>query len=104
MCYSLDLRKRAVSYVRQGGGKAEAARLFGVGRRTLYHWLGAEDLTPKAHGSRKRKLCKAALEAHVRDCPDALLRERAQHFGVSHQSVWSALRSLNIRKKNDEIF
>lgn len=50
---------------------------------------------------RRRKLCKTALSAHVRDHPDALLRERAEHFGVAHQSIWVALKALKISKKND---
>ena len=35
---------------------------------------------------RRRKLDREALRAHVRDQPDALLRERVVHFGV-HLSV-----------------
>lgn len=103
MTYSLDLRERAVGYVRQGGGKSDAARLFGVTRQTLYHWLRSDDLQPKPHGPRKRKLDKAALAAHVRDFPDALLRERATHFGVHVNAIWVALRQLNIGKKNDAL-
>lgn len=103
MTYSLDIRKRAVSYVNQGGSKAEAARLFGVGRQTLYNWLGAEDLRPKEHGLRRRKLDKEALRAHVRDYPDALLRERAERFGVHINAIWVALSQMKIVKKNDAL-
>jgi len=103
MTYSIDLRERAISYVNQGGSKAEAARLFKINRQTLYNWLHAVDLTPKACGPRRRKLDKEKLAAHVRDYPDALLRERSVHFGVHVNAIWVALRQLNIRKKNDTV-
>lgn len=103
MTYSLDLRERAVSYVRSGGSQAEASRIFGVTARCLYNWLKRDDLRPKAHGTRRRKLDKSALAAHVRAYPDALLRERAEHFGVQVNAVWVALRQLDIRKKNDAL-
>ena len=36
MSYSIDLRQRVVDFVRQGGSKSEAARLFGVSRGRVY--------------------------------------------------------------------
>jgi transposase len=103
MSYSLDLRERVVNYVRNGGSPTEAARLFLVGRATLYRWLGAPDLLPKPAKERKRKLDKGALAAHVRDFPDALLRDRAAHFGVAINAIWVALKKLGITKKNDQV-
>jgi hypothetical protein len=44
-------------------------------------------------------LDKAALAAHVRDFPEALLRERAAHFGVTINAIWVALKKLAISKK-----
>jgi transposase len=104
MSYSIDFRTLVVDYVRGGGLKSEASRLFGVCRPTIYHWLSAEDLTPRPAKTRKRKLDKVALAAHVRDHSDMLLRERAAHFGVRVNSIGVALQKLRISKKNDEIF
>src|SRR5665213_2028008 len=101
MSYSVDLRERVVEYVSKGGSKAEAARIFVIGRDTIYRWLSADDLSPRPAKTRKRKLDKAALAAHVRDYPDWVLRERAAHFGVRINSIWSALQTLRISKKND---
>jgi transposase len=103
LSYSVDLRERVVSYVRGGGSRTKASQLFQVGRTTLYRWLNAPDLQPKPAPERRRKLDKAALAAHVRDYPDALLRERAAHFGVRINAIWMAMRKLKITKKNDEI-
>ncbi len=103
LSYSVDLRERVVSYVRGGGSQTQAAALFQVGRTTLYRWLNATDLHPKPALERRRKLDKAALAAHVRDFPDALLKERAAHFGVHINAIWTALKKLKVTKKNDAI-
>ena len=103
MTYSIDFWQRAVAYVHSGGRKSEACRLFAIDPKTLYHWLKCEDLRPKPAATRKRKLDKEALKAHVRNYPDALLKERAEHFGVSHVAIWKALKRLNIVKKNDPL-
>lgn len=103
MTYSVDMRERAVTYVRDGGLRSEACRLFKIDRKTLYHWLRVEDLRPKAHGPRHRKLDKVALAAHAQQHPDAYLYERAAHFGVHASSISRALRALDIRKKNDAL-
>ncbi|MBF0622842.1 MAG: helix-turn-helix domain-containing protein, partial [Magnetococcales bacterium] len=87
MSYDIDLRKRAVEYVNSGGKKAEAARIFGISRGTIYEWLKRSDLTPKSRGLSDRKLKKAELAAHVEAYPDAFLRERAEHFGVRTSTI-----------------
>jgi len=89
--------------VRVGGSPTKASELFQVGRTTLYRWLNSSDLQPKPAQERRRKLDKAALAEHVRNFPDALLRERAAHFGVHINAIWMALKKLKTTKKNDEI-
>ena len=38
--YDLSLRERVLSYLEVGhGGKAEAAKVFGVARQTIYNWM-----------------------------------------------------------------
>lgn len=103
MTYSFDLRERAVNYVRGGGLRSEACRLYSIDRKTLYHWLGANSLHAKPCGPRQRKLDKAALAVHVQAHPDALLRERASAFGVSPVAIFKALRQMRMTKKNDAL-
>jgi putative transposase len=103
MSYSIDLRERAVKYVREGGRQTTASKLFKVGRRTLYSWLQMDSLEAKKPSGRKRKLSKEALAADIKRRPDALLRERAAHFKVGINTVWVALRQMNISKKNDAL-
>ena len=104
MSYPIELRKRVVEFVKEGGQQIEAARVFKVSRRTVYTWLQRSDLTPTVRGPRKQKLDRDKLKAHVSAFPDALLRERAKHFGVGKSAVWKALQKLRIRKKNDPLF
>jgi transposase-like protein len=104
MTYSVDLRERAVQYVREGGRQSEACRIFGISSSTLYRLLRMEDLTPKRERRRfVRKLDGEALAAHVRAYPDATLAERAAHFRVRINAIWYRLRQMRITKKNDEI-
>lgn len=103
MSYNVDLRERVVDYVRSGGSPDDAAQLFKIGRSTIYRWLGAPDLHPRPAKERKRKLDKTALAAHVREFPDLLLRERAAHFGVTVNSIWSALKKINLADQKDDV-
>jgi putative transposase len=104
MTYSIDFRKKVVENVGSGDTIRGTARLFGLSPWTVQSWCKAkDDLSPKKHGSRQRKINKNDLLQHVKDFPDALLRERATHFNVQINAIWSALRRLKIRKKNDAI-
>lgn len=100
MTYGSDYRRRVMTFVNEGGSKREAARLFKVSRETIYKWLEhGDDLSPRPRQTRRRKLDKVALARHVKEHPDALLRERAAHFGVHTNSIWVALRNARIVKK-----
>nr|CRH04613.1 transposase [Candidatus Magnetococcus massalia] len=100
MSYSTDLRERVVDFINEGGSKAEASRRFKVGLRTIYYWLQRPDLAPTPRGNCDRKLKKEELAKHVAAYPDALLRERAEHFGVRISTVSAALTLMKVRKKN----
>ncbi len=104
MTYSIDLRKRVIGFVNEGGSKAEASRRFEVSLWCVNDWCKREDLAPKVHGQRNRKIDKEALRRHVQLNPDALLRERAEHFGVHINAVWSMMRKMDLtHKKSDAL-
>ena len=82
-------------------GKREAARLFKVSPNTIYEWLKrGDDLSPRPVKTRKRKIDRTALEAHVAKYPDLFLRERAEHFGVDPSAISYHLRLMQIVKKS----
>jgi putative transposase len=100
MSYSIDYRRRVVSFVREGGSKRDAARLFKVNVDTIYEWLKrGKDLAPRPSKTRRRKIDKETLARHVRENPDALLRERAAVFNVTPEAIFYALRTMKIVKK-----
>ena len=99
MTYSLDFRKRVVSFIEEGGSQREAQRIFKISRNTIYRWRTNDELVPKVHGQRNRKVDKSVLRQHVLDHPHMLLRERAAYFGVHTSAVGYHLRRLKLVKK-----
>ena len=100
--YALDLRERVVKFLNAGGSKAEAARRFDLGRRTVYRYLAAAKqgpLAPKKSWGKWRKLDPQKLQAHVKIHPDATLKELQTVFGVSHHAVWVRLGQLGFTLK-----
>jgi putative transposase len=65
MSYSIDLRKKVVDYVENGGRIAQAVGIFQVVVATIYRWLGRIDLRATQVKRRKRKLDWQALEKDV---------------------------------------
>lgn len=102
MTYSLDLRQRVVDFVENGGSKAEASRVYKVSIWCVYDWCKRTDLEPKEPAQRRKgKLDWEAVRHHVQKHPDALLRERAKHFGVNINAIWYACEQMKLsRKKN----
>lgn len=99
MSYSIDLRQRVVAFVEAGGAKAEAARRFSVSEGSVHNWLKRDNLAPIKVKHRDRKLNWKALEQHIKDEPDAKLKERAEHFGVHTTAIWYAIKQMNITRK-----
>ena len=103
MSYSIDLRKRVVNYVENGGRIAQAAGLFKVGRATIYRWLGRTDLRATQVKRRKIKLDWQALEKDVKENPDTRLIDRAKKFGVRPSAISYALKEMKITRKKKEL-
>jgi transposase len=105
MSYSEDLRERVIGFVRNGGGKTEAARIFSVSRAIVYIWLGTESQKPLKTGPKgPHKLDLEKLKQLVKEKPDAYLDELAAELNVSDFAVAYGLKRLGIsRKKNQAV-
>ena len=100
MSYSIDLRKRVVDYVENGGRIAQAAGLFQVVVATIYQWLARTDLRATQVKRRKRKLDWQALEKDVKENPNVVrLIDRAKKFGVRPSAISYALKEMKITRK-----
>ena len=91
MCYSLDLRKKVISFIENGNSITKAAR--------IYRWLDKPNLERTRVVKRRRKIDIARLEQDVAKYPDKTLKQRAQEFGVVPSSIYYQLKRLNIRRK-----
>jgi transposase len=100
--YGLDLRERIVSFVHAGGSKVEAAKRFGVARKTVYNYLTlvkAGALAPKESWGSWRKFDPARVRAYVAKHPDATLWEIGRVFHGTDVGALNALRLLGITLK-----
>ena len=103
---SSDLRRRVVKFVKNGGGKREAALRFGVGEASVYRWMAQEDETAYSKpGPRDaRKVNRTDLSENVLKHADWTMVERARHFKVSVFCIHYNMKKLSMsRKKNDVV-
>jgi transposase len=101
MTYSLDFRKKVLQIKQEEHlSMAETAERFGVGVASIMRWT--KKIAPKL--IRERPAIKIDMEALKKDVelyPDAYLSERAKRFNVVNNSIWLALKRLNVTcKKN----
>jgi transposase len=103
MRYGKDLRVRVLSYLSEGGSKAEAARRFSLSRSTVRTWASQpQDHEAKKPGPRSSyKFDRAQLARLVQAQPDMLQKEMAQHFAVSINAISHALKCMKIRRKKN---
>lgn len=101
MSYSIDLRKRVVGFVKQGGSKAEASRRFAISLWCVNDWVKrGNDLVPRVTGPKKSHTFDwGKLRESVEKNPDLMLKEHAKTFGVSTSAIFSALRKMGISRK-----
>ena len=99
MSYSLDLRTRVIDYIENGGSILSAARIYKVGRSTIYRWLARVELQPTKVTRRQRKLDRQALEQDVKENPDLRLSPHAVKFGVNISSIGYGLHQMRITQK-----
>lgn len=106
MAYSIDYRKRAVEYYREGHTDAEVTEAFKICPRTLYDWevrYDGGDLSPQYPKTRApRKLPLNELAAYVDAHPEDFQRKIGEHFKCSHQAVNKALAKIGYTNKKTE--
>ena len=100
---SVDLRMRALDYLKRKDDKKAASELFNVGIATVYRWIRQQKekghVEPHHREFVYKKLDYNSLEEYVKVHPDYFLLEIAEHFLVTEQAIFYALKKLKITRK-----
>jgi transposase len=102
--YSVDLRKRIVAFVTEGGTRAAACRRFKVSKWTVYRYLAADregNLAPKRRLGRAKTFADDKLMREVKANPSATLKRHAKSLGAAHAAIWRRLRQMSITLKKN---
>lgn len=102
MTYSIDLRKRVLNYLKSGGSKSEASKIFGVCSKTIWNWAKRESLgilEPKQREAFPRKINHESLLQYIQDHPEAHLKQIGDQFGVTPPAIFYACKKLKISLK-----
>jgi transposase len=102
MAYSIDYKKRAVTYRQEGHTFKQLREAFGIPAETCYDWqekLGNGYYEIKIKRERRRKIDKEKLKQALAEKPDAYLKELAGQSGCTAAAVFYALEKLNMTRK-----
>ncbi|VTF98706.1 IS630-Spn1, transposase Orf1 [Streptococcus pneumoniae] len=105
MAYSIDFRKKVLSYCERIGSITEASHVFQISRNTIYGWLKLKEKTGELNhqvkGTKPRKVDRDRLKNYLTDNPDAYLTEIASGFGchpttiTMRSKLWATLEKKN---------
>jgi transposase len=100
--YSVDLRERIVTAVKNGAKKKATAKLFGVCLMSVVRYCAAAingNLTPKTRISHPKKIAPEALIRDVELHPSSTNKERARRFGCCASAIQKRLAKLKMTVK-----
>jgi len=105
MAYSIDFRKRAVEYKREGHSQKEIKEVFRVAVSTVNKCekllVEKGSLEPAYPKTRIGKIDYAELAKGVKEQPDKYQRERAEKYNCTRQAIGYALKKLKITHKKN---
>lgn len=108
MSYSNDLRKKIIEFIDKGNSVAEASKVFGITKPTIYRWLKKlkyeGSLSDKPPKRTWKKIDPKRLIVFVKQYPDFTLSEYAKHFKTSAMAICRSLKKLKITRKKRLIF
>ncbi|VJQ32891.1 IS630-Spn1, transposase Orf1 [Streptococcus pneumoniae] len=105
MAYSIDFRKKVLSYCERTGSITEASHVFQISRNTIYGWLKLKEKTGELNhqvkGTKPRKVDRDRLKNYLTDNPDAYLTEIASDFGCHPTTIHYALKAMGYTRKKE---
>lgn len=102
MSYSIDLRKKVLKYIEEGGSIVKASSLFTVSRPTIYQWIKKKNAGSLKDPPPKRpwkKINPHAVVEFVEKHSDLTLVDYAKHFGIKASSMFNVFKRLKISRK-----
>jgi len=103
MAYSIDFRKKVLSYCERTGSITEASHLFQISRNTIYGWFKLKEKTGELNhqvkGTKPRKVDRDRLKNYLTDNPDAYLTEIAAEFVCHPTTIHYALKAMGYTRK-----
>ena len=103
MVYSIDFRKKVLSYCERTGSITEASHVFQISRNTIYGWLKLKEKTGELNhqvkGTKPRKVDRDRLKNYLTDNPDAYLTEIAAEFDCHPTTIHYALKAMGYTRK-----
>jgi transposase len=107
MAYSVDFRKKVLSYCENIGSISEAATVFQISRNTIYQWIKLKEKTGELHhqvkGTTPRKVDRDKLKSYLEIHPDAYLTEIAAEFDCHPTAIHYALKAMGYTRKKREL-
>jgi len=106
--YSIDLRERVLSYVKEGHSLTKACEVFAIGYMTLWRWqkrlsdgrLEADDNKTRC----AKKLDGDKVKEYISKHPDATLKDIGEQFNASAVAVFKRVRSLGLTYKKKSFY
>ncbi len=101
--YSLDLREKVLKYLETNPNRKSASELFQIGLATIQRWITRKK--EKGHVKPKRReyaykwIDDQKLIEYVKTYPDHFLSEIGEHFKLTPQAIFYALKRLKITRK-----
>ena len=101
--YSQDLRKKVLKYLEQNKDKQTASNIFQVGIATVYRWVSLKKkkghVKPLRRKYAYKKINDELLIKYIQEHPDHFLSEIGNHFSLTPQTIFYALKRLKITRK-----
>ena len=101
--YSLDLRKKVLSFISKGHTYQDTSSVFGVSHMSIYRWIKLNKegiLSPQTTRDRAPlKLDPVDVKQYVQSHPDHTLKQIAKHFNVGTTSIFYRLKQLGFSYK-----
>ena len=98
MAYTVEFKKRVISYLEAGHSQRDASSRFGIGRATVYNWWKRhkrKDIPITHPPYRHKKIDPMKLNQYFRKHPEPTLDDVCKKFNCTKQAARDACKRFN---------